>query len=82
MSLTVYELIQELAKYRPETEVKFHVKADFDTDVSATFDRSNEDDVQEVTVTAEFDDDVDYDDISDRERGFYGSPYIQIDLTY
>lgn len=82
MSLTVYELIQELAKFKPETEVKFHVKADFDTDVSAEFDRENEDDVQDVTVTAEFDEDVDYDDIRDYESYRYGTPHIQIDLTY
>lgn len=80
--MTVYELIQELAKYKPETEVKFHVKADFDTDVSAEFDRSDENDVQDVTVTAGFDEDVDYSDTLDYESYRYGSPHIQIDLTY
>ena len=83
MSLTVYELIQELAKFKPDTEVKFHVEAEFDTDVSAEFDRDNEDDKQDVTVTAKFDEDVDYDDVQDFENYRYGrEPYVQIDLTY
>lgn len=42
--MTVYELIQELSRYDADTEVNFHVKADFDTDVDAEFDRDNEND--------------------------------------
>lgn len=54
--MKVYELIQDLVQFKPDTEVEFHVKAKFDTDVEAEFDRNNENDTQEVTVTAEFDD--------------------------
>ena len=33
--MKVYELIQELSQYKADTEVEFHVKATFDTDVEA-----------------------------------------------
>ena len=69
--MKVYELIQELSQYRADTEVEFHVKATFDTDVEAEFDRDNESDTQDVTVTAEFDEYVDFDDIEDNESGSY-----------
>lgn len=84
--MTVYELIQELSQYNADTEVKFNFKGDFETDVQATFDRSNEDDEQEVTVKVEFDDNLDYDNIRDYEstasRFKLGKPYVVIDLTY
>lgn len=79
--MKVYELIQELAQYSADTEVRFHLKGEFDTDVEAEFNRENENDVQDVTVTAEFDDDVDFDDIDDHERDRY-QQYIQINLSY
>ena len=79
--MTVYELIQELSQYKADTEVRFKVNAEFDTDVEAEFDRENENDIQEVTVTAEFDDNVDFNDISDHERERY-RPYIEINLEY
>lgn len=79
--MKVYELIQELAQYEADTEVRFHVKAKFDTDVEAEFDRDNEDDTQTVTVTAEFDEDVDFDDISDYANHRY-NPDITINLEY
>ena len=78
--ITVYELIQELSRYRAETEVKFHVKAKFTTDVEAEFDRESEDDVQEVTVDAEFDEDVDIDNFEDREDRVFGD--VVINFTY
>ena len=65
--MTVYELIQKLSQYNADTEVKFHCKAEYDTDVEAEFDRENESNTQEVTVTAGFDDDVDFEDIDDYE---------------
>lgn len=84
--MTVYELIQELSQYNADTEVKFHCEAEYDTDVKAEFDRENEDDTQEVTVTASFNDDVDFDDIDDYEpggkRGWNGRPHIVINLSY
>ena len=84
--MTIYELIQELSKYDADTEVKFHLKGSFDTNVVAEFDRENEDDTQEVTVTAEIDDDWDYDNICDyessRHRSGLVNPYIVIDLEH
>lgn len=79
--MTVYELIQELSKYRADTEVRFHIKARFDTDVKAEFDRENENDTQEVTVMAEFDEDVTFDDINNHEIDKY-IPHIEINLEY
>lgn len=79
--MKVYELIQELSQYKADTEVEFHVKATFDTDVEAEFDRDNERDTQDVTVTAEFDEDVDFDDIEDNESNRY-HPCITINLEY
>ena len=79
--MKVYELIQELSQYKADTEVEFHVKATFDTDVEAEFDRDNESDTQDVTVTAEFDEYVDFDDIEDNESRSY-CPNITINLEY
>jgi len=79
--MKVYELIQELTQYNPNTEVDFHVKADLDVNVEATFDRSNENDTQDVTVTARIDDDFSFDDIEDNERFRY-HPNITINLEY
>lgn len=79
--MKVYELIQELSQYKADTEVEFHVKATFDTDVEAEFDRGNDKDTQDVTVTAEFDEDVDFDDIEDNEGRIY-HPNVTINLEY
>lgn len=79
--MTVYELIQELSQYKADTKVEFHVKAEFDTDVEAEFDRNNENDTQEVTVTAEFNDDVSFDEIEDHEGNIH-NPCITINLEY
>lgn len=80
--MTVYELIQELARYKPDTQVRFRVEAEFDADVEAEFDRTDENDKQNVTVTAKFDEEVNYDDIYDHENLHYGVPHIRIDLKY
>lgn len=79
--MTVYELIQELSQYEADTEVEFHVNAEFNTDVEAEFDRNDENDIQEVTVTAEFDEDVYFDEIIDNE-GMRYHPNITINLVY
>lgn len=79
--MTVYELIQKLSQFNADTDVEFHVKAIFDTDLKADFDRNNENDTQEVTVTAEFDENVDFDDIEDHEK-YTRSPRITINLEY
>ena len=39
--MTVYELIQELSWYDANTEVDFHCKAVYDTDVEAEFNRED-----------------------------------------
>jgi hypothetical protein len=84
--MKVYDLIRELSQYNADTEVKFHCKAYYDTDVEAEFDRESEDDIQAVTVTATFDDDVDFDDIDDYEpmskRTWQKEPFIVINLSY
>lgn len=79
--MKVYELIQELAQYKADTEVNFHVKAKMDVDTKATFDRENEDDEQDVTVEADIDEDFEFDDITDNERRSF-RPNIIINLEY
>ncbi|MFR1251552.1 MAG: hypothetical protein ACLSCZ_11015 [Ruminococcus sp.] len=78
--MKVYELIQQLSKFNADTEVEFHVKAKFDADVEAEFDRDDEDDTQEVTVTVEFNDDVDFCDIDNNEGSI--CPNVTINLEY
>lgn len=58
--MTVYEMMQELAKYKANDEVIFHVTAEYSADVEAEFDREKENDTQEVTVETKFDEDVDF----------------------
>lgn len=79
--MTVYDLIQELSQYSADIEVEFHCKAVYDTDVEAEFDREDENDTQEVAVTASFDDDVTYDGIHGCKL-VIGTPRIVIDLKY
>lgn len=79
--MRVYELIQELVQHDADAEVKFRVKADFDTNVVADFDRSNENDEQDVTVYVEFDEDVDFVEISNTTM--FGQPKeVTISLEY
>jgi len=78
--MKVYELIQQLSKFNADTEVEFHVEAKFDADVEAEFDRDDEDDTQEVTVTVEFNDDVDFCDINNNEGSI--CPNVTINLEY
>jgi len=79
--MKVYELIQELSQFNAETEIKFKADINFDVDVKATFDRDNENDIQEVTVNAEFDDLLDYDDIINNQNKSWDKN-ITIVLTY
>lgn len=79
--MTVYEMIQELSNYKADTEVTFHVNAEFSTDVEAEFDRENLSDVQGVTINANFDEYVDFGGIISREsKPTYRD--IIIHLTY
>lgn len=81
MGMTVYELIQHLSRFKADTPVEFRVKAIFDADVTAHFDRENEKDEQDVTVTAEFNDTVSYDGICNEENDVY-NPKVTIELNY
>lgn len=74
--MTVYELIQELAKYDANAKVAVHAKFDYSFDVEAEFDRENEDDVQEVTVDAEFDDEL---NLADVKCNYYGGVVLSLD---
>jgi hypothetical protein len=76
--MTVYELIQRLTKYEGDTEVGFHVQAEFSTDVEAEFDREDENNTQKVTVDAIFDEDVDLTTLMILEN----KRYIVINLEY
>lgn len=78
--MRVYELIQELSKYSADTEVKFHVNAKYSSDIEVEFDRENEDNTQEVTADVEFDDDVEIEEIDDRENKVFRD--IVINLKY
>lgn len=78
--MKVYELIQQLPQFNADTEVEFHVKAKFDADVEAEFDRDDEDDTQEVTVTVQFNDDVDFGNIDNNEGSI--CPNVTINLEY
>lgn len=81
--MDVYELIQELTRFNPDTEVRFHIAdSKFTCDTEAEFDRENENDTQEVTVDVEIDEDLELDEIRDYESQRYQKPYIQIDLKY
>lgn len=78
--MTVYELIQELVQFDANADVNFRVKAKFDTDVIAEFNRGDENDEQEVTVKAEFNDYVDFDEIEPGMR--YSQEEVTIKLEY
>lgn len=81
--MDVYELIQELTRFNPDTEVRFHIAdSKFTCDTEATFDRENDRDTQEVTVDVEIDEDLEFDEIRDYENTRYSKPYVQIDLKY
>lgn len=80
MAVTVYELIQELSKYRADTEVRFHVEANFSADIEAEFNRKDESDIQDITANITFDDYVSFDEM---QRSYYHDDNeITIDLKY
>lgn len=84
--MKVYELIQELSQYSADTEVRFNFKGNFESDVKVAFERNGEYDEQEVTAEVEFDDYLDYEDISDYEpmssRTWQKDPFIVTNLSY
>lgn len=78
--MTVYEMIQKLSKYKADAEVRFHVEANFDTDIEALFDRNNESDTQSLVANVTFDDYVGFDEV---HRSYYHDDNeITIDLKY
>lgn len=78
--MTVYELIQELSKYKADTEVRFHVEANFDTYIEALFDRENKSDTQSLVANVTFDDYVSFDEM--RRSYYHDDNEITIDLKY
>ncbi len=77
--MKVYELIQELTRYNADDEVQFHVTAKYSADVEAEFDREDENDTQDVTVDVEFDEDVEFENMS---NPYYDKYKVVIDLKY
>lgn len=51
--MKVYELIQELSRFNADTEVNFHLKADFDTDVDYDGIKDNEAIIFNPNITIE-----------------------------
>lgn len=76
--MTVYEMIQKLSKFDAEDEVRFQFSGNFEADVTAEFDRNDENDEQEVTVEVNFSDTLTFDDIHKK----YFEDEVYIDLTY
>lgn len=76
--MTVYELIQELAQFKPDTPVDFHVKAEFDADVDIEKDGLPFDSETVSTTTyVKFDEDVSFDDIKSSRRGDAATIYLE-----
>lgn len=67
--MKVYEMIQTLAKYDADAEVHFHADFEYSVDAEAKFDRDNPDDVQDVTIDAEFDDDLELKEVREKYYG-------------
>lgn len=78
--MTVYELIQNLSKYNADAEVRFHVEANFDTDIEALFDRNNKSDTQSLVANVAFDDYVSFDEV--RRSYYHDDNEITVDLKY
>lgn len=78
--MTAYEMIQELSKYKADTEVRFHIEANFDTDIEALFDRENKSDTQSLVANVTFDDYVSFDEM--RRSYYHDDDEITIDLKY
>lgn len=76
--MTVYEIIQKLSEFDANDDVKFCFAGNFEADVTAEFDRDNEDNGQEVTVDVKFDDTLTFEDIHKK----YFENEVCIDLTY
>lgn len=80
--MTAYELIQELAQFKPDTPVDFHVKAEFNADVEVEVDIEKGDlpfDSETVSTTTyvKFDEDVSFDDIKSSRRGDVATIYLE-----
>lgn len=78
--MTVYELVQELVQYDADAEVRFNVKGEMDFDTFAKFDREDENDQQEVTVTVDIDDVFEFDYIRDWTKT--KPKMVEINLEY
>ena len=78
--MTVYELVQELVQYDADAEVRFNVRGQMDFDTLAEFDREDENDQQEVTVTVDIDDRFEFDYIKEYTKS--KPKMIEINLEY
>ena len=78
--MTVYELVQELVQYDADAEVRFNVKGQMDFNTFAEFDREDENDQQEVTVTVNINDRFEFDYIRDWSKT--EPKIIEINLEY
>lgn len=76
--MTVYEMIQKLSGFNADDEVRFQFSGNFEADVTAEFDRNDENDEQEVTVEVNFSDTLTFDDIHKK----YFEDEVYIDLTH
>lgn len=76
--MTVYEMIQKLSGFNADDEVRFQFSGNFEADVTAEFDRNDENDEQEVTVEVNFSDTLTFDDIHKK----YFEDEVYIDLMY
>lgn len=75
--MKVYEMIQELAQFKPDTEVVFDFNGTFDADMEATVDLEGEEE-QTVSGEVDFDDRLSFDEIEDKER-YYNQAVIKLE---
>lgn len=79
--MTVYELIQDLAHYNPDSEVIFNAKFKFDTEVTVEVQRGEEYSDEKYDAEAEFDGDLEIDSI-DSKRNYRNQTEVIISLEY
>lgn len=63
--MTVYDLIQKLSQFNADSEIDFHIIAEYLADVRAYFYRDNENDIQDISINVKIDDNVDFDNVKE-----------------
>ena len=76
--MTVGRMMKNVSGFNADDEVRFQFSGNFEADVTAEFDRNDENDEQEVTVEVNFSDTLTFDDIHKK----YFEDEVYIDLTY